>query len=160
VPRLDAISPITRDTLETFPVQLNDSAPWTPLARPLSQARLALVTTAGLHRRDDRPFESKGGKGDYSFRSFPFDTPTSELLQSHTSIGFDRIAIQRDLNVAFPIDRLRELAERGGIGSLGPTCYSFIGALRNPVGIQEESGPEVARRLRAEGVEAVLITGT
>ena len=145
----------------TFPAQVNETAPWTPLRRPLRQARLALVTTAGLHLRGDRPFESKGGSGDASFRSFPSSTPASfQLLQSHTSIGFDRTAIQQDLNVAFPLDRVRELVERGQLGSLATTYYSFIGALRNPVGIEQESGPEVARRLLDDGVEAVLISGT
>jgi D-proline reductase (dithiol) PrdB len=160
VPRLDALPPLSRDSMLTFPAQVNETTPWTPLRQPLRQARLALVTTAGLHLRGDRPFESKGGSGDASFRSFPSSTPASELLQSHTSIGFDRTGIQQDLNVAFPLDRVRELVERGELGSLASTYYSFIGALRNPVGIEQQSGPEVARRLLDDGVEAVLISGT
>ena len=160
MPRLDSLPTLNRNTLLTFPAQINETAPWTPLPRPVSQCKLALVTTAGLHRRGDRPFESKPGRGDYSFRAFPSSTPAAELLQSHASIGFDRTGIQRDLNVAFPLDRVRELAERGAVGSLAPTYYSFIGALRDPSGVQRESGPEVARRLLADGVEVVLITGT
>jgi D-proline reductase (dithiol) PrdB len=160
VPRLDVLPPLTRDSMLTFPAQVNETTPWTPLRRPLRETRLALVTTAGLHRRGDRPFESKGGSGDASFRSFPSATAAAELLQSHTSIGFDRTAIQQDLNVAFPLDRVRELVERGELGSLASTYYSFIGALRNPVGIEQETGPQVAHPLLGDGVEVVLITGT
>jgi D-proline reductase (dithiol) PrdB len=136
---------------------LNDSAPFTPLRRSLSGSSLALVTTAGIHLRTDVPFVG----GDQSFRVIPADTPPSEIVQSHASIGFDRTAFQRDINVVFPIDRVRELAERGEIGSCGPTYFSFMGAQRPPYDrLLQESGPDVARRLRADGVEVVLLTGT
>lgn len=160
MPRLDALPAVNRDVLLSFPAQVNETTPWTPLRKPLAEARLALVTTAGLHRADDRPFESKTGLGDYSFRVIPSSTSAAELLQSHASIGFDRTGLQRDLNVVFPLDRARELVEQGWLGSLASTYYSFIGALRDPSGIQRETGPEVGRRLLADGVDAVLITGT
>ncbi len=66
----------------------------------------------------------------------------------------------RDLNISFPIDRLRELVERGEVGSLAPHCYSFMGALRDTVRLQSETGPEVGRRLREEGAEVAFITPT
>jgi len=81
-------------------------------------------------------------------------------VQSHTSLGFDRTAIMRDLNITFPIDRLRELQARGVIGGLGLNNYSFMGALREASRIEGETGPEVGRRLCDEGVDAVLITPT
>jgi D-proline reductase (dithiol) PrdB len=84
----------------------------------------------------------------------------SDIMQSHTSIGFDRTAIYQDLNVSFPMDRLRELVDKGVIGHLAPNFYSFMGALRNPRGIIEDSGPAVARRLQDEGVDTVFLTPT
>jgi D-proline reductase (dithiol) PrdB len=81
-------------------------------------------------------------------------------VQSHTSLGFDRTAIMRDLNVTFPIDRLRELAARGETGGLGPNNYSFMGALRDLPRLETETAPEIGRRLREEGADAVLITPT
>lgn len=60
----------------------------------------------------------------------------------------------------FPLDRLHELVQRGVIGSLAPQAYSFMGALRNPRRLLEETGPEGAHRLKDEGVEVVLITPT
>jgi D-proline reductase (dithiol) PrdB len=136
---------------------LNDSAPFTRLRRPLSDACLALVTTAGIHLRGDAPFVG----GDQSFRVIPSNSPPAEIVQSHASIGFDRTAFQRDINVVFPIDRVREFVERGEIGSLSPTYFSFMGAQRPPYDrLLQETGPEVARRLRAAGVEVVFLTGT
>ena len=65
-------------------------------------------------------------------------------------------AVPPALNVSFPIDRARELVARGVLGGLGPNHYSFMGALRDPALVASETGPEVGRRLRAEGVDAAL----
>lgn len=156
MPRLDRLPPLNRNNLLMLPVQVNDAAPFTRLTRPLSAARLAIVTTAGLHRRADRPF----GPGEQGYRVIPSDTPAADIVQSHTSLGFDRVPTMRDLNISFPADRLRELVARGELGAMAPTHYSFMGALRDPRLIQEETGPEIGRRLRDEGVDAVLITPT
>jgi D-proline reductase (dithiol) PrdB len=118
--------------------------------------RLAIVTTAGLHRRDDRAFSP----GDQTYRVIPSDTAAADILQSHTSIGFDRVPIMRDLNISYPVDRLRELVARCELGGLGPNGYSFMGALRDAPRVESETGPEVGRRLAEEGVDAALVTPT
>lgn len=156
MPRLDRLPQINRNTLLTFPAQVNDTAPFTPPAKPLAACRLAIVTTAGLHRRGDRPF----GPGEQTYRVIPSDTPTADIVQSHTSIGFDRVPIMRDVNVTFPVDRVRELVARGELGGLGPIDYSFMGALRDTRRLEGETGPEVGRRLRDEGVDVALVTPT
>ena len=157
MPRLERLSELQRKSSLAHPCLLNDAAPFTRLRRPLSDSRLALVTTAGIHLREDAPFTG----GDQSFRVIPADSPASDIVQSHASIGFDRTAFQRDINVVFPVDRVRELVEGGEVGSLGSRYYSFMGAQRPPYDrLLEDNGPEVARRLRADGVEVVFLTGT
>ena len=91
---------------------------------PLRERRVALVTTSGLHVRGDRPF----GIGATDYRVIPGDTPAAELLMSHVSVNYDRSGFQEDLNVVFPLDRLRELAAEGVIGSVAAFHYSFMGA--------------------------------
>ncbi|MET0852934.1 MAG: glycine/sarcosine/betaine reductase selenoprotein B family protein [Candidatus Rokuibacteriota bacterium] len=156
MPRLDRLPQANRSTLVTFPAQVNDTAPWTRSAKPLAACRIAIVTTAGLHLRSDRPF----APGEQGYRVLAGDAPAADILQSHTSIGFDRTAIMRDLNVTYPIDRLRELVARGEVGSVAPRHYSFMGALRDAARLERETGPEVGRRLREDGVDAALITPT
>jgi D-proline reductase (dithiol) PrdB len=156
MPRLERLSEISRNALLTLPLPVHDGAPFTPLVKPLAACRVALVTTAGLHLRDDHPFAA----GDPSFRVLPTDSGPAAIIQSHVSIGFDRTPIQRDLNVTYPIDRLRELVERGAIGGLGPNGFSFMGAQRDTTRIEQETAPEVARRLRDELVDVVLLTPT
>ena len=156
MPRLDRLPQINRNNLLTFPAQVNEGTPWVTLGKPLSACRLAIVTTAGLHRRGDRPF----GPGDQTYRVIASGTPTADIVQSHTSIGFDRVPIMRDVNISFPIDRLRELVARGALGGLAPNSYSFMGAQRDCARIQDETGPEAARRLSEEGADVALITPT
>ena len=155
-PRLDRLPEGNRKNLLALPMQANDAAPFTTLAKPLSACRAAIVTTAGLHRRDDRPF----GPGDQTYRVIANDTPSADVIQSHTSLGFDRAPIMRDLNVTYPIDRLRELVARGELGGLAPNSYSFMGALREVAKLEGETAPDVARRLREEGADVVLLTPT
>jgi len=160
MPRLERLSEVQRQVLLAFPCLEYDTAPWTPLAKGLSRSKLALVTTAGLHLRGDKPFISDSKGGDASYRVIPSSTRAADILQSHVSIGFDHTAIYRDINITFPMDRVRELVQEGVIGSLSQQYYSFMGALRNPRRMMEETGPEVARRLQEEGVGVVLITPT
>jgi D-proline reductase (dithiol) PrdB len=156
MPRLDRLPEANRKNLLALPVQVNATTPFVVPGRPLASCRLAIVTTAGLHRRGDRPF----GPGDQSYRVIPADTPTADVVQSHTSLGFDRVPIMRDVNVSFPIDRLRELVARGALGGLAASHYSFMGAQRELTRIDGETGPEVGRRLREEGVDLAFITPT
>ena len=156
MPRLDRLPQISRNNLLTFPAQVNEAAPFRLPAKPLVACRLAIVTTAGVHVRGDRLFTP----GDQTYRVIAADTPTVDIIQSHTSIGFDRVAIMRDINVSFPIDRLRELVARGELGGLGPNHYSFMGAQREVARIESQTGPEAARRLVDEGVDLALITPT
>jgi D-proline reductase (dithiol) PrdB len=156
MPRLDRLPEPNRKTLLGMPIQAHETAPFRRLAKPLAACRVALVTTAGLHRRDDRPFTP----GEQTYRVIPSDTPVADIIQSHTSIGFDRTPIMRDVNISFPIDRLRELTARGEIGGLAPNAYSFMGALRDTARITSETGPEVLQRLRADGADVALLTPT
>ncbi len=156
MPRREDLSDTARQGHLNFPAMEHDDAPFVPLRKPLSEAKLALVTTAGLHLRGDAPFVS----GDQTYRVIPSNSAAGDIIQSHTSIGFDRTAFMRDINVTFPVDRLRELVDRGTVGALSERFYSFLGANRDPKRIVEETGPEVARKLLDEGVEAVLLTPT
>lgn len=156
MPRLDHLPEVLRNTLLTLPVQVNQDAPFSPLTKPLADCRVAVVTTAGLHLRDDRPFAG----GDTSYRAIPSTSRQDEILQSHASIGFDRTATQRDLNIVFPLERMRELVARRELGSLSHTWYSFMGAQRDATPIETGSAPEVAARLKAEGTDVVFLTPT
>ena len=156
MPSLAKLSEATRNSILTLPVDLHDSSPFTQPKKALAKSRVAIVTSAGLHLRDDRPFTG----GDPTFRAIPSGTAVSEIVQSHTSIGFDRTAVLEDINVVFPIERLREMVAAGRIGQLAPTFYSFMGAQRDWQPIKNRTGPEVAELLLGDAVDVVLLTPT
>ena len=138
--------------LMKMPMPTFDSHPWIE-GPPLSERRIALVTTAGLHNRDDRPFSV--GIPDY--RIIPNDVKADDLVMSHISVNFDRSGFQQDMNVAAPVDRLQEMRADGEIGSLGTYHYSFMGAA-DPAALE----PHVRRLagiLKADNVDSVVLTG-
>jgi len=119
---------------------------------PLLERRVAIVTTSGVHARGDRPFDI--GAADY--RVIPGDTPAADLLMSHVSVNFDRSGFQEDINVVFPMDRLKELKVDGVIGSVSDYHYSFMGAA--PIRALEPKARELATLLKKDRVDAVLLT--
>ena len=160
MPRLETLSQVQRRNLEFFPCLEPETTPWVAPPKPLSESRVALVTSAGVHLRGDKPFTRDDPGGEYTYRVIPSNCNPADVVQSHFSIGFDHTGIYRDLNVTLPVDRMRELAERGTIGSVSDSYYSFMGALRDAGPLVENTGPEVARLLKAEGVEVVFLTPT
>jgi D-proline reductase (dithiol) PrdB len=118
---------------------------------PLEQRRVAIVTTAGIHERGARPFEV--GSADY--RVIRADTPPRELVMSHISVNFDRTGFQEDINVVFPMERLRELHKDGVVGAISALHYSFMGA--SPMQAFEPKARELAGLMKQDGVDAVLL---
>ena len=128
-----------------------DAAPWiTP--KPLADSTIAIISTAGLHRRSDVPF--KAGAIDY--RLLPGDVDFSDVLASHVSSNFDRSAFQRAPNIWFPLDRLREMSASGEIGVVSRWHYTFMGAQTNHQALTE-AGEEVGRLLAADEVDVALL---
>jgi D-proline reductase (dithiol) PrdB len=89
------------------------------------------------------------------YRIIPGETATSDLVMSHTSTNFDRTGFQQDLNLVFPLDRLRELAEGAIIGSVADFHYSFMGAA-DPRSM-ESAARDLAGILKKDNVTAALL---
>ena len=119
---------------------------------PLSDRRVAIVTTAGLHRIGEPAFSTV----DLSYRVIPGTTRANELTMTHSSVHFDRTGFREDVNVVFPIDRLHELAGEGVIGSVADFHYSLMGAGWPPQAI-EPTMRDLASKLRDDEVDAVCL---
>lgn len=119
---------------------------------PLRERRIAIITTAGLHRSSDTPFQH--GVGEY--RIIPDDTDMADLVLSHVSTNFDRAGFLQDFNVCFPIERLREMGADGEIGSIAAYHYSFMGA--TPPAAQAGVAKELADLLNSDNVDGVIFS--
>ena len=139
-----------RDRLVNQELPTYESTPWVD-AKPLAESKIAIISTAGLHRREDSPFVP--GAGDY--RIIPDDADMDTLMMSHLSTNFDRTGFFQDVNTAFPIDRLHELDEQGVVGSVASRHYSFMGA--TPPAMMEPVARDLAGLLKDDGVDAVVL---
>ena len=148
--RLDRMPEPMRSHLANLPCPSFNENPWVTGAA-LKRRRVSIISTAGLHRRNDRPFE--GMTGDY--RVISGDISAGDLVMTHISTNFDRTGFQRDWNVVFPLDRLKELALEGIIGSSAAYHYSFMGAA-DPAAM-EPAARNLATLLKGDRVDAVLL---
>lgn len=134
-----------------------DPVPWTPISKPLSDCRVALVSSAGFVTPEQDPFDEKKRGGDPSFREIPDSVDVSTLVDTHRSQSFDHSGMRRDPNLALPIDRLRELSETGRIGQSSGRHLSFMGSLTATGVFVRDMAPRAAERLVQDGVDVALL---
>jgi D-proline reductase (dithiol) PrdB len=127
------------------------------LRRPLTDARVALVTSAGLVMPGDIPFDLNVKGGDWSSRTLRGNADVRTLGMHHRSDAFDPGPLENDRNVAFPLDRLHELASAGIIGEVAPRHLSFMGSITAPRRLIIDTAPAAAAQLVADGVDIALL---
>ena len=134
--------------------------PFVPLAKPLRESTIALVSTAGIARRDDRPFDQEGERrdpwwGDPTFRVIPLGTEEADVRIFHLHI--DPRFGEADLDVLLPMRRLSELARDGVIGQPAPRHYSTMGYILDSRVLVQETAPAIVDAMRADGVDAAVL---
>jgi D-proline reductase (dithiol) PrdB len=134
-----------------------DPVPSAPLQKPLRDAKVAIVSTAGLVLPHQEPFDMELKGGDWSSREVPFDADSGTFIDAHRSDAYDHSGVHADANLAFPIDRLRELADEGVIGAVNHRHFSFMGSITAPGRLIAESAPLVADALVEDAPDAVLL---
>lgn len=149
--RIDDIPQATRETILAIACPALPGTPWVQ-PKPLAQSRIAIISSAALHRSTEMPFPA----GSPEFRELPSSMAPSDILTSHISINFDRVGLQRDINVVYPVDRLAELAAEGVIGSVAPTNFAVMGST-DPA-TMSATADGLAARLRQDGVDAVVLS--
>lgn len=154
---LNEFSLAVRLFLKAYPWRRIDPVPWTPLRKPLAECRLALISSAGFVLPTQPPFDESIRGGDPSVREIPSDTNVQTLIETHRSESFDHTGLRRDPNLAFPIDRVRELAERKRIGSVNRRHLSFMGAITAPGRFMRDTVPQAARWLVQDSVDVALL---
>jgi len=157
MPRLEVLDPESQEFIRSYQCREGGAPAWVPLNKPLSDCKVALITSSGLIRRGDRPFDLSNPGGDSSFRVIPSNSDPSELTLSIVSTNWDRTGFMADVNVIFPMERLRELAEEKVIGSLAEEFYAFMGSIFEVDPVIERSAPEVGRRLKEARVDVALL---
>lgn len=135
--------------------------PWTPMSKPLNQTTLALVTSAGISLKTGPPFDMERERkeifwGDRSYRIIPRETTENDIEVNHLHINTKYI--KQDINVMLPLSRMSELEREGRIGRLAPSSFSFYGYQWKNNDFLKEAIEPISTHMKAEKVEAVLLT--
>jgi D-proline reductase (dithiol) PrdB len=138
-----------RDILINQDLPEFETTPWAD-GPPLAERRIALITTAGLHLKGETAFAADSGE----YRIIPDDADMDDLVMSHISTNFDRTGFYRDLDVVFPISRLRELRDEGVIGSIARRHFAFMGA--TPPHLMEPLARDLAGILKEDAVGGIV----
>ncbi len=131
---------------------VNEDVPWAPLNKPLNRCRLALMSSGGVHHRDQQPFHSKD---DTSYREIAKDVSADDLRISH--FGYRTEDAKRDPNCVFPIERLRELEAEGTIGELADPAYTAMGGVYSARRVREELAPRIVAEILHSGADILYL---
>jgi len=125
--------------------------PWTPLKKPISQCKVALMSSGGLMYRDQPRFHRE----DASYRKIPKNARRDELSIWH--FGYITTDAERDPNCVFPLERMRELEAEGIIGELSDPAFSFMGGVYSSRKVRDELAPQIADELKRAHVDAFYL---
>jgi hypothetical protein len=134
--------------------------PWTPLPKPLSECKVALLSSAGIALKDDLPFDQEGERknpwwGDPSYRILPKTATEKDVRLYHLHI--DPSYAEQDLNCLFPLQRLREMEASGRIGRMSERHYSMMGYILKPERLLRETVPAMIRNLKEDMADVVVL---
>ena len=133
-------------------VHNDDTPPFTPLEKPLSECRVGLIASGGIYREGQIAFHFKD---DFSYREIDTDTPAEDLRATH--FAYDLTDARRDPNVVFPLDALRHAVAEGWIGSLARRAYTFMGGIYSARKVRDILAPALATRMQRDEVDVVLL---
>ena len=143
--------------LKTYKWRRINPVPWTPLSKPMSNCKVALVSSAGFVTSDQAPFDDSIRGGDTSFREIASGVKLASLIESHRSEIFDHSGIRQDPNLAFPIDRLKELCTAGRIGAVNHRHLSLMGSITAPGRLIKRTAPGAVHGLVDDNVDVAIL---
>lgn len=124
----------------------------TPLRKAVRESTIGIFTSCGAQLPQDPPL---GETEDLSFRLIPRETPVSSLVISHKT-AVRKWAVE-DPNVAFPLDRMKELEAEGTIGRLAHTSVSMVGSIQRFTELVEQTVPVIKQVFDAQGADLVFL---
>jgi len=130
--------------------------PQARLSRPLSQSRLTLVSSCGVHLKTDAPLDVCHPFGDFRFLRVPSGAKHEDLTIHQLKYPHDDADL--DVNVIFPIERLQELDRDGFVGGLTPNFFSFIGYNMDPARFERTVAADIAEAVaEEEGADCAIL---
>lgn len=123
------------------------------LKNSLKNSRVAFITTAGVHLKKDKPFDTNG---DHTFRIIPGNVDINDLTITHDH--YDKEEALKDINCVFPLEILRNLGKAGYIKYLAPRNFGLMGYIPKVDLLINESAPKIADMLVEDEVDIALLS--
>jgi D-proline reductase (dithiol) PrdB len=131
----------------------NESAPWTPISKPLKDSKVVLISSGGIYQKEHSPFNPI--KNDLTFREIPKGISIGDLKISHDF--YDHTDAEKDINCVFPIERMRELEKEGFLGELSEINFTFMGRIFKKTQLLEEMIPHLIKRLKEMNIDLAFL---
>ncbi|MCA9395983.1 MAG: hypothetical protein KC649_02335 [Candidatus Omnitrophica bacterium] len=132
-----------------------EKAPWARSFTKVSDSRIAFVSVSGILMKGQPAFNESAVTGDFSYRTISADSAPAKLSLSRTMM--DKRFASVDLNMVFPIKALKYLKGAGVIRAVAENHYSFYPYTAKTDRLINGSAKEVARKLRYEGADKVVV---
>lgn len=142
-----------------YPMPSFDRVDANPAIKDVSKATIAIVTSGGIvpHGNPDHIESSSAQRyGKYDIEGVD-DLKEGEWETAHG--GYDPVYANLDADRVIPVDVLRDMEREGKIGKLHRYFYSTVGN-GTSVASAEEFAEEISKELKADGVDAVILTST
>jgi D-proline reductase (dithiol) PrdB len=132
--------------------------PFTPFEGELASSTIAIVTAGGVHLQEQEPFNIADELGDLGYRVIAEDVDSSQLMVTHHH--YDHTDADKDINVVFPIDVLRDLQAEGFIKAIAKKHVGYMGYTMQLKAMYEGTAPQIANEIdKGSRADAVILTG-
>ena len=132
--------------------------PFTPFEGDLSKITVGIVSAGGVHLKNQEPFNIADELGDLGYRVIPEDAESSDLMVTHHH--YDHSDADKDINVVFPIDVLRDLKAEGFIREVARKHVGYMGYTMQLKAMYEGTAREIANEIdKGSRADAVILTG-
>ena len=132
--------------------------PFTPFDRELAKSTVALVTAGGVHLKNQDSFNIADELGDLTYRIIPEDVIADDLMVTHHH--YDHSDADKDINVVFPIDALRDLQSDGFIEGTARKHVGYMGYTMQLKAMYEGTAREIANEIdKGSRADVVVLTG-
>lgn len=142
-----------------FPMPVFDRVAPNPAVKDMAHAKIALVTSGGIVPKgnpDHIESSSASHYGEYDIAGV-MDLTAETYETAHG--GYDPVYANADADRVLPVDVLRDMEKEGKIGELHHLYYATVGN-GTAVASAKKFAAEFAQKLKADGVDAVILTST
>lgn len=126
---------------------------FTPMSKPLSEARIGVLTTSGAYALGQTAFHYKD---DTSVRAIPKTTPKQDIRFSHITENYLEDP-RRDSECVLPLTALTRLEGERFVGEVAEDALSCMGGIYSQRRVREELIPDLTARFEAQSVDAVFL---